>query len=148
MTDRRVFIHGAAGTVAALAVPHRAAARLASHPAAAIPDLALVDRDLGGGGSFAAEARARGIAVHEFSSDVAGLWMRELEPLLRTRAAAIAGYTSAATLFCLELLARDYGARVVRRSDTPAGVAWTLSSNPLRRAPLAPLPSRRSAAHA
>ncbi len=61
---------------------------------------------------------------------------------------AIEGYTSAATLFCLELLARDYGACVVRRSDTPAGVHWIVSSSPILRAPLAPLPSRRSAVHA
>ena len=110
--------------------------------------LVLVDRHLEGSDSFAAQARVRGIALYEFSSDVAGVWMRELEPRLRTGAVAIEGYTSAATLFCLELLARDYGACVVRRSDTPAGVHWIVSSTPILRAPLAPLPSRRSAVHA
>jgi hypothetical protein len=149
MIDRRVFVHGAVGAAAvwAGALP-LAGARPAVHPSAAPPDVALVDRELDGSGSFATEARARGIALHEYSSDVAGVWMRELEPRLRAGSAAVEGYTSAATLFCLELLARDYGARVVRRRDTAAGVIWTLSSSPIRRAPLAPLPSRRSAAHA
>jgi hypothetical protein len=149
MIDRRVFIHGAAGVAAALAgVAPLAGAWPAARPSAAAPEIALVDRGLDSSGPFAAEARARGIALHEFSSDVAGVWMRELEPRLRVGSAAIEGYTSAATLFCLELLARDYGARVVRRRDTAVGVVWTLSSNPIRRAPLAPLPSRRSAAYA
>jgi len=149
MIDRRVFIYGAAGVAAALAgVPPSAGARPAADPSGIAPDVVLVDRHLAGSGSFAAAARARGIAPHEFASDVAGVWMRELEPRLRTGAVAIEGYTSAATLFCLELLARDYGACVVRRSDAPAGVHWIVSSTPILRAPLAPLPSRRSAAHA
>jgi len=149
MLDRRVFIYGAAGVAAAFAgVPPGAGARPAAGSFRAAPDLVLVDRHLEGSGSFAATARARGIALHEFSSDVAAVWMRELEPRLRAGAVAIEGYTSAATLFCLELLARDYGACVVRRGDTPAGVHWIVSSTPILRAPLAPLPSRRSAAHA
>jgi hypothetical protein len=147
MIDRRVFIHGAVAAALAGVAPC-AAAGAAARPSAAHRDLALVDRALAGSASFAFEARARGIALHEFSSDAAGVWMRELEPRLRTGFVAIEGYTSAATLFCLELLARDYGACVMRRKDTPAGVIWTVSSSPIRRAPLAPLSSRRSAAHA
>jgi hypothetical protein len=149
MIDRRVFIHGAAGVAATfVSVPPGARARPAAGPFRAAPDVALVDRHLGGSDSFAVGARARGITLYEFSSDVAGLWMRELEPRLRAGSVAIEGYTSAATLFCLELLARDYGARVVRRGDTPAGVTWIVSSSPIQRAPLAPLRSRRSAVHA
>jgi hypothetical protein len=111
--------------------------------------IALVDRLLDGSGSFAAYARAGGLRVHEFASDAGGVWMTELEPRLRLGAVAIEGYTSAATLFCLELLARDYGARVVRRGAGAAGVTWLLSSNPMQRAPLAPRRSQeRSAAHA
>jgi hypothetical protein len=149
MIDRRVFIYGAAGVAAAfVGVPPSAGARPAAGPSGVAPDVILVDRHLEGSGSFAAAARVRGIALHEFASDVAGVWMREIEPRLRTGSVAIEGYTSAATLFCLELLARDYGARVVRRDDSPAGVHWIVSSTPIRRAPLAPLPSRRSAVHA
>lgn len=147
MIDRRVFIHGAAGLAAVfVGVPSEAGARSA-RPFAAL-DMALVDRHLDGSSSLAAKARARGIALYEFSSDVAGVWMREIEPRLRARAVAIEGYTSAATLFCLELLARDYGACIEQRSDTPAGVVWILSSSPIRRAPLAPPSSGRSTVYA
>jgi hypothetical protein len=149
MLDRRMFFQGAAAAIAALAgVSSGAAPRRAARPSAGACDVALVDRNLDGSVSFAATARARGIALYEFSSDAGGPWMRELEPRLRAGSVAIEGFTSVATLFCLELLACDYGARVVRRSDTPDGVIWTLSSKPIRRAPLAPPPSRRSAAHA
>ena len=149
MIDRRVFIHGAAGLAAALVgVPRGSSARPAAAAFGAAPDVVIVDRNLDGSSFFAADARARGITPYEFSSDAAGVWMRELEPRLRTRPVAIEGYTSAATLFCLELLARDYGAGMVQRRDTPAGVAWIISSSPIRRAPLAPLRSRRSADHA
>jgi hypothetical protein len=149
MLDRRMFFQGVGAVIAALAGgPLGAASRRAARPSAAVSDVALVDRNLDGSVSFAAAAHARGTALLEFSSDAGGVWMRELEPRLRAGSVAIEGFTSVATLFCLELLARDYGARVVRRSDTPAGVIWTVSSSPIRRAPLAPLPSRRSAAHA
>ena len=52
--------------------------------------------------------------LFEFTSDVADVWMHELEPRLRAGPLEIVGHTSAATLFCLELLARDYGARTVQ----------------------------------
>ena len=148
MIDRRVFIHGAAGAAAFVGVPRASGARPATAAFGATLDVVLVDRHLDGSRSFAAEVRARGITPYEFSSDAAGVWMRELEPRLRTRPVAIEGYTSAATLFCLQLLARDYGARVVQRRNTPAGVVWIMSSSPMQRAPLAPLRSRRSAEHA
>jgi len=102
-------------------------------------DVAIVDRRLEGSSHFIARARAMGSPPLEFASDVAALWMRELEPRLRAGSVAVAGYTSAATLFCLELLARDYGARIVERTQSGPGVAWVLSSRPLRRGPLAPL---------
>jgi hypothetical protein len=149
MLDRRMFFQSAGAVIAALAgVPSSAVSPRAARPSVAAPDVALVDRNLDGSVSFAATAHVRGIALLEFSSDAGGIWMRELEPRLRAGSVAIEGLTSVATLFCLEVLARDYGARVVRRSDTPAGVIWTVSSSPIRRAPLAPPPSRRSAAHA
>ena len=142
MVDRRAFMKQAVGFAAALAaVPHAVAGPFA------VTDVVLVDRGLEGSGSFAAKARARGLAPLTFSSDAAGVWMRELQPRLGAGPATIEGYTSAATLFCLALLARDYGAQVVQRNLTPDGVVWTLSSNPMRRAALAPLRSR-SALHA
>jgi hypothetical protein len=154
MISRRSFMtSGVAVAAAAAAWPARSGATAPSSTnagnGAAGAVIALVDRELEGSQSFAANARASGLRVLEFTSDAAGHWMHELEPRLRLGSAVIDGYTSAATLFCLELLARDYGARVVQRSGGAAGVAWIVSSNPMQRAPLAPLRSQqRSAAHA
>ncbi len=144
--NRRVFLQAGIGVAAALSGAARAAAASTAPPEA--PDAVVVDRGLSGSRAFAAYARARGLVPLEFSSDAAGAWMREIEPRLRHGPATIEGCTSAATLFCLELLARDYGARVVRRSETSDGVAWTLSSRPMQRAALAPLRQERRPLHA
>ena len=64
--------------------------------------------------------------------------MRELEPRLRAGPLTIVGHTSAATLFCLDFLARDYGARTVRRAEHGAAVSFVISRRPGRRAALAP----------
>lgn len=146
--DRRVFLQGSLGVAAALIGAVRAsAASLPGRPPVA-PDAVIVDRGLSGRRELTADARARGLVPLEFASDAAALWMRELEPRLRSGPTTIDGYTSAATLFCLELLARDYGARVVRRSETKDGVVWSLSSSPMQRAALAPLRQERSRLHA
>ncbi len=87
---------------------------------------------------LAADARAQGLGVVEFSGDVAGVWMRELEPRLRAGPLTIVGHTSAATLFCLDFLARDYGARTVQRAEHGAAVSFVISQRPGRRAALAP----------
>jgi hypothetical protein len=146
MVDRRVFMKGSVGLAAALAASARAASRPGETPRS--DEVIVVDRELEGGDSFAAEARARGLVPCEFSSDVASVWMRELEPRLCIGPTTIRGYTSAATLFCLELLGRDYGARVVLRTERADGVVFILSSQPLRHAALAPLPASRSRKHA
>jgi len=154
MVDRRSFITSAVAFATAVAVGNETEARSkASTPADTVlapaeSALAIVDCDASGCEAFAAAARSRGVRVLEFSADVATLWMRELEPRLRSGAVVIEGHTSAATQFCLEFLARDYGARLVHRAEAAAAVTWTLSSSPARRAALAPIESRRSQSHA
>ena len=64
--------------------------------------------------------------------------MREFEPRLRAGPLTIVGHTSAATLFCLDFLARDYGARTVQRAEHGAAVSFVISQRPGRRAALAP----------
>ena len=65
--------------------------------------------------------------------------MNEIEPRLRAGPVAIAGLTGAATLFCLDLLARDYGAHVVQRTAAaPDTVTWLIITHPDRRAALRP----------
>jgi hypothetical protein len=140
MTDRRSFIKAACVAAFAGTAPAAIAAAVPPrHPLDAA--LAIVDRGLAGGSAYAASvASAR---VRDFDSDVGPLWMNEIEPRLRAGNVAIAGYTSAATLFCLELMARDYGAGVTRQSAHGAAVQWLLTTNPARRAALAPLAAGR-----
>ena len=138
--------HGVALAAAGAAWRWHAAA--ATAPVPEVAPIAVVDRTSSGCEAFAAAARARDVRVLEFSADVAALWMRELEPRLRLGSVVIEGHTSAATQFCLELLARDYGARLTHRAEAAAAVTWTLSSSPARRAALAPIQSRGSPSHA
>ncbi len=145
MVSRRAFVEGGLGLAAGLAAWPAGAAR--AHADAAMGSIAtvtsaplrvaIVDRGVAGSAAFAAAARAQGLKLFEFTSDVAHVWMRELEPRLRLGWLEILGYSSPATSFCLELLARDYGAGAVQ----PLGAStWLIAANPARRAPLAPLP--------
>jgi hypothetical protein len=144
MVDRRYFITSSIAVAAAVAVGNETQARTeAGMPAALLlapteSAVVLVDRSLGGSAAFAAAARARGLATLEFTADVARLWMHELEPRLRSGPAAIAGYTSAATWFCLDLLTRDFGARTVQHATEADAVSFVISQTPGRRAALAP----------
>jgi hypothetical protein len=144
MVDRRFFITSTIAFATAVAVGNEMEARSgavtpADNPLAPTGSaVALVDRSLGGSAAFAAAARARGLTTLEFTADVARVWMRELEPRLRLGPIAIAGYTSAATWFCLDLLARDFGSCTVQRSHEADAVSFVLSQSPGRRAALAP----------
>ena len=157
MVDRRAFITSTIAFATAVAVGNEAAGRSkASAPANTArvptePAVALVDRSLGGGAAFAAAARARGLRTLEFKGDVAAVWMRELEPRLRLGPIEITGYTRPATWFCIDLLARDFGACTAQRNEIePDAVSFVISQSPGRRAALAPAAVRAhwSARHA
>ncbi len=138
MVDRRAFLTGSVLAAAGATWPARGAASARSSTAVGIPSVALVDRRLDGSKARAADARAQGLRVIEFSADLGGVWMRELEPRLRAGPLTIVGHTSAATLFCLDFLARDYGARTVQRAEHGAAVSFVISQRLGRRAALAP----------
>ena len=141
MVDRRAFLTGSVFAAATVATwPARGAASALTWTAVDMPEasVVLVDRCVDGGDVLAAGARAQGLRVLEFSCDVAGVWMHELEPRLRAGPLTIVGHTSAATLFCLDFLARDYGARTVQRAEHGAAVSFVISQRPGRRAALAP----------
>lgn len=148
MTNRRAFIRNGAALATLVALPLPVPLAAPHVPQVDDASLVLVDRSLATSAALAAAAAAAGHTVLGFSRDVAGSWMSEIEPRLRAGPVTIAGHTSAATLFCLDLLARDYGARTVRRVDGDAAVTWVISSSPGRRAPLAPAGVLRSHDHA
>jgi hypothetical protein len=140
VVNRREFVTNGAALAALTAFPlaYGAAPREVSSPAGA-PSLVIVDRAVTQAAAFEAEARAAGYATRPFDRDAGAVWMNEIEPRLRVGPVALAGLTTQATLFCLELLARDYGAWVVRREAAADGVRWLLATQPHRRAPLAPV---------
>jgi hypothetical protein len=133
--DRRTFLAASAGAAAMLAAWRATPVRGDGARSPATPRVAIVDRDVAGAAAFAAAARARGLRLFEFTSDAAHVWMHELEPRLRSGPLEIWGHTGPATLFCLDLLARDYGADAVRSLGASA---WLIATSPTRRAPLAP----------
>jgi hypothetical protein len=75
----------------------------------------LFDNTSAEGAAFGAEVAARGASTRAVGIDLGSLWMHEIEPQWKNRPAAIAGMTSGPHLFCLELLARDYGMGLVYR---------------------------------
>ena len=75
----------------------------------------LFDPTSAEGRSFGAEAFGLGLRVHAVVSDLGSVWMHEVEPQWRRAPVAIAGLTLGPPLFCLELLARDYGMGLVHR---------------------------------
>jgi hypothetical protein len=145
--DRRIFMRQGI-ELAAAGAAWRWVATASAAPAFDAPIVAVLDRDVESGEAFVAAARARGVRVLEFTSDVAALWMSELAPRLRAGPVVIEGHTSIATQFCLDFLARDYGARTTHRAENAATVTWILSSSPARRAALAPIASRGSQSRA
>jgi hypothetical protein len=83
------------------------------------------------GAAFGAEAAAHGAVTRAVGADLGSLWMYEIEPKWKDCPSAVAGLTSGPHLFCLELLARDYGMGLVYRvrheiSTGPAVLSsWT-----------------------
>lgn len=133
MANRRDLIQGGLALAAIAAAPP-ALSRAAPTGASTI---VIADRALPEAAPFSAEAVARGYRVRTFDGDVGPLWMNVIELRLRGGGVSILGVTSAATLFCIETLARDYGARAVARTavartaarDAEHGFAQLLAAN-------------------
>jgi hypothetical protein len=75
------------------------------------------DRNLAEGAAFGAKAVSLGAAARAVGDDLGLVWMKEIEPRWKRGRAVVAGLTGRASLFCLELLARDYGMGVVYRAE-------------------------------
>jgi hypothetical protein len=142
--NRRIFLQDAVLGAAGLSTWRRAHAV----PGVALEVLdgaavALVDRSLDGAARFAADAR--GVRTLEFARDAAAFGCARSSHAAGP--VAIAARTSAATAFCIELLARDYGARIVQRVEQSEAVAFLISQSPGRRAALAPAAVRAQWSH-
>lgn len=107
-----------------------AASALAAFPLTALPTLAdttneepyplfkvVFDQTLPAGEAFGAEATRRGAPATAVGGNAGGVWMNEIEPRWKRGPAVLAGLTDRSSLFCFELLARDYGMAVVYRAE-------------------------------
>jgi hypothetical protein len=66
---------------------------------------------------WAGEARRLGLPTHGIKGDITALWFHDLDRRWKQGTTAIAGLTLESSLFCLELLARDRGMRLVYRTE-------------------------------
>lgn len=126
MVTRRSFIHSslasalAAGS-AAPALAGLAGADRASRSLSAF----IVDASLAASRELAVLAEHAGAPLRVIDSDPGRLWMHEIEPRWRLGPEPLAGFTSGATLFCLQVLARQYGLDVVYRiAHARRGESW------------------------
>lgn len=126
MATRRIFLQTG---LAAAALPVATRAALVDLPGevAAVPFYKIVfDRRFSAGLAFAEQMQRIGMPVHGISGDVTDLWFRDLDLRWKRSPAAIAGLTGERGLFCLDLLARDRGMRVVYRVEHRLGPEGSL----------------------
>jgi hypothetical protein len=77
--------------------------------------------------SFARAWHRLGAPVHAIRGDVTALWYDDLYFAWKHGPIALAGMTTAESLFCLETLARDAGHRVTSRQTHEDGlVSWAI----------------------
>ena len=121
--DRRKFCLSSAaaaisGAAAALAGAPAAGQMIPAIPAPA-PNLPLYkfiyDRRYPAARAFG--AAANGLRTVAIDGDITALWSRDLRAQWSAGAGAIAGMTTARSLFCLEQLAKDHWMRVVIRAE-------------------------------
>jgi hypothetical protein len=122
MNRRKFCLSTVAAAISGTAVVQTVGASPAT-PAASMPGVRLYkfiyDRRFSAGRAFGACAeRARSIAgTVGIAGDITALWSRDLRPRWLAGDGAIAGMTTARTLFCLEQLAKDHWMRVVTRAE-------------------------------
>jgi hypothetical protein len=115
---------GAAATAAALRVLPAAAAPVTADAA----DRIIVDERFPSAAAFGDAAARRGHDVRRMRGDLTAIWRDDLEILLRTQPATLAGVTDAAALHCLEILAAGHRLRVTLREPFGEGlVRWVIA---------------------
>ena len=116
MANRReVMKSGIALAAIAAATPALCRARAPFGAPSAAATIVIADRALPEAKGFIAAAAGHGYQVREFDRDAGSLWMNVIELRLRARPLSLLGLTSSTTLFYVETLARDYGARTLVR---------------------------------
>lgn len=86
----------------------------------------IVDGRFPAGLRFGTSTVQRGRSVHWIQGDITKLWFDDLDVRWKTAATALAGLTQESSLFCLELLARDRGMRLLHRTEHRADADGSL----------------------
>jgi hypothetical protein len=118
--DRRAVLGGAVLSAGALAAGPGAQAEAPSKAARPAPyriHKVVYDERFAEPVRFARTAESLGLKAHAISGDMTALWYHELDGLWREQAVAVAGMTAHGPMFCLELLARDRGMRLVYQAE-------------------------------
>jgi hypothetical protein len=116
MSSRREFLQRGLTASALAAFPADSLRALAGTSQPYRPLTVVYHRGGWEAASFGVEAQRRGIPAYAVPPDAGALWMNQIEPRLKRGPGALAGVTTLASQFCLELLARDYGMGLVYRA--------------------------------
>jgi len=117
MDNRRTFLKLGLSACAAGAMSIPASARGIAAP----PYYKMVfDERFDEARAFATAAMERGIPTAAIRGDITKLFFEDLDLRWKQGPVVLAGYTTQASLFCLDLLARDRGMRVSHRTTSPA----------------------------
>jgi hypothetical protein len=118
MTTRREFIEmGVLVSAVPLAAGSLASAATAAPVEGTLPYKIIFDERFVESVAFGREAQRRGARVHSIAGDITSLWFNELDAQWKAQPITLAGLTAQGPLFCLEMLARDQGMRVVYRAE-------------------------------
>ena len=101
----------------------------------------LFDDSSDEGAAFGARARRLGAAVLPVRPALGTVWMNVIEPHLKREPTALAGLIDGPSLFCLELLGRDYGMGIVYRVEHATTAAGRVRHSVTGAQPLAGWPS-------
>jgi hypothetical protein len=126
MTDRRGFLQ--IGLAGAVSLPFAALGARGLAPVVPLSYYkAIFDERFPASIAWARDLDRRGVPVHGIRGDVTALWYHDLYFRWKRGPVRIAGVTTKESLFCLELLARDAGLRVIDRHERDDGlVAWSI----------------------
>jgi hypothetical protein len=113
MANRREFIQAGIAVTAATSVTGASAQAAPPHRIHKV----IYDERFAEPVRFARAAEALGLETHPINGDMTALWYGELDGLWRKEPVAIAGMTRHGPMFCLEMLARDHGMRLVYQAE-------------------------------
>jgi hypothetical protein len=116
MANRREFIQASIAVTAAASAAGTPAQAARSAPPHRFHKV-IYDSRFAEPVRFAEAAKALGLETHAITGDMTGLWYDELHDLWGEEAVAIGGMTRHGPMFCLEMLARDHGMRLVYQAE-------------------------------